>query len=671
LIFYAPDNAANLGTNLFGKLYPKGTTSAEGQTFTGDQHPLVRKVIRNGYIGWWTDNPAMGIYPPADYAGRVEAIIMPKYTVVGETEPIVYYSPSLNRLPFSVRALNKSFVPAERLMKGGDIFLQTYAADPTTGTVQFVVKNSNEDVYFQYRADSHFDPNPDGYLWYHVIPPEYTANVFVDDARDPAYAIAHMRVDYAVKWSLWANELKLGSMALEAAVGIIVDEATGGTVDLKFADLIMSSTDTLLQVMNAVESINHGAQPIVKINGITFDQAKVADLASHGLNADYFNDIRNGDIDSNTVTTFFSAVNQDDDLREVFKREILKTLAKNFGLDELYNRMSDPEGAAADDFDELKDKLLEELQDQEVLSKQQGEQIGAVADAAKTFMDMGEWTYNNIAASGEEYTLIYVVDPPDTLTTTIEPVYAANVFGGSSGTATGNGSGHITVSLLPDGRVNARGEYEADASETGIDLSKMNEMNVTIVGARNERGMAGCVTMVIVPYPEYALDAAIAFKNPNLQKAMITSRFEKLETINAVTDGDRIVLSGTGLLLATREDKSVSSSIRIRDGKVHASLERVGTYGTTNWTGATIALSFAPVINVPLERTTLDLNVPAGATVIADLAFTKSGDGYHLDQAPPAMNVEIQYNLLPYGAGALVIIAACIGGVYLWRRKRK
>lgn len=669
--FYAPDNAANLGTNLFGKLYPKGTTSAEGQTFTGDQHPLVRKVIRNGYIDWWTDNPAQGIYPPADYAGRVDAIIIPKYTVVGETRPIVYTSPSLNRQPFSVRALNKSFVPAERSMKGGDISLRTYAADPNTGTVQFVVENSNEDVYFQYRADSSFDQNPDGYLWYHVIPPEYTVNVFVDDARDPAYSIPHMRVDFAVKWSMWANELKLGTMALEAVVGIIVDEATGGTVDLEFADMIMSATNTLLQVMNAVESINHGAQPIVKINGITFDQTKVADLASHGLDADYFNNIRNGDIDTGTITTFISAVNADDDLREVFKREILKTLAKNFGLDELYDRMSDPEGAAAADFDELKDKLLEELEAQEVLTKTQAAQIGAVADAAKTFMDMGEWAYNNIEASGEEYTLIYVVDPPDTLSTTIEPVYASNVFGGSTGTATGNGTGHITVTLLPDGLVHAKGEYEADASEAGIDLSRMNEMDITIRGARNETGMAGCVTIVIVPDPDHALDAAIAFKNPSVQKALISSRFEKLENIDAITDGDRIILSGTGLLLAAKEDRSLDSSIHIREGKVHASLERTGAYGAVNWTQATIDFSFSPVINVPLSRTTLDLNVPDGATVKSDLPFAQSGKVWHLDQAPQTMHVEVVFSLLPYGAGALAVIAAGAGGAYLWHRKRK
>lgn len=34
------------------------------------------------------------------------------------------------------------------------------------------------------------------------------------------------------------------------------------------------------------------------------------------------------------------------------------------------------------------------------------------------------------------------------------------------------------------------------------------------------------------------------------------------------------------------------------------------------------------------------------------------------------MDGELRYNLLPYGAGALVIIAAGFGGIYLWRRKR-
>jgi hypothetical protein len=667
--YYAPEWWADSGTQLFGDLYPQGTTQVNSVAVSG-QNPLLRKFIRNGYKEEWSDFPAEGIYPPIDYAGDVITYIAPKYTVPGSGQTYWYFSPSINQIAVNMPSLEKSFVPAVRTLKSGDITVRAFGADPESGRVQLTLENSNEYVYFEYKADSHYDTSPEGYRWYHTVPPEYKFNVFVDDAKDPARTIPHLDVDFGVRWSVWANELKLGMIALEACVNIILQEATGGAVEVEFGDAVMSMTNTLLMVMNAAESIDAGVQPIVVINGVTFDQAKVATLASHGLDEAFFDDVRSGDIDAGMIATFVSAIKDDPDLKEVFVREILKVIASNLGMTGLYDRMNDPEAALAADFDSLKDELLAALVDDESLTSSQADQIGGVLDAASTFMDMGEWAYNNLVSTGAEQVSFAVVDPPGTPESSVTGS-TAPYFGGVTGEAAATGSGEVTLVLKEDGLVVLTGNYTVPTGAAGIDGSLIKEMTVEMSGVRGPEGMEGSTVMRIDPTAANTLDAVVAFNNPSLQQAMLGSCFERLDSVEASTEGGAVVLSGEGILRAAEADQSVESLITIRPDEVTATMSKTGTYAAVDEGIASLAIGFGPLFSVPMDRTALTVILPPGSKGFdSDLPFEQDGDVYRLGTLPDsvAFEAEMPPPLWPWLLAAAVIILAA-GAVWYWRKR--
>jgi len=655
--YYAPEFWDQSGTGLFGLLYPQGTTSVDGAPVSG-ANTYLRKYLYNGYKDWWFDEPELGFFPPDDYAGEVDAYIMPKYTPAGETAGYHYYGPSLNRIPFSVRALEKDFFPATFTLKGGDITVRTFAADPEDGTVQLTVRNANEDVYFEYRADSVYDPSPEGYAWYHVVPPEYTFNAFVDDARDPTKSVPQMDVDFGVRWSLWANELQLGMIGLEAAVNIILDEATGGAIQVEFGDTVMSATNTLLQVMNAAESIENGVQPIVVIDGVTFDQAKLDALAAEGLDDAYFDRVRSGDVDAGTITTFIGAVKSDPDLREVFGREVLKVIARNLGLTELYERLTDPEAAAEADFDELKQMLLDSLVSDESLTSAEADQIGQVADAALVFVDMGGWAFNNVAASGTEEVTISVVDPPGTLSTSFA-VKDTPYIGSLTGSGSAGGAGTMNVTVDPDGMVAIHGEYAVPTNVTGLDTSIFREMTLAIRGERQNGAMDGSATVTLVPDPSGALDAAIAFRNPAVRTAMLGQHFAELGSTTLTEENGEIVVTGEGVLRADQRDEAIGTEMRIGKDVTVCTVDKLGRYGEIVNGSVALDLRFGAIAGVSPANTTLAIVLPPGSTLSSALPFVQDGDTYRLDALPEDLSMSAAIPAYPpWALPAAAVIAA-------------
>jgi len=631
--YYYPGNEA-IGDTLFGMLYPNGTKYINGNLIP--YYNREKKLI-NGWIDWWDDRPNDGVYPPADYTGNVITFIQLRYST-GD-EPYGYFAPSINTIPINVKALEKTFIPSTYTTS--DIKLKVYSVDAKKGTVHMTMQNLNDYVYFEYRADGLYG-SQEGYKWYHVLPPEYKFNVFAQNAKDPSKSIPHLKAIVGAKWSLWANELKLGLMGAEAVVNIILDEVTGGAVEVEFADTVMGATNTMLQIMNAVESISNNVTPSVNIDGLTFNQTEIDNLADHGLNQTYFNRIKNGDIDSGMMITFIKAAASDDNLKKVFQREVLKAIAKNLGLEELYKRLNDPD-VLEDDFDNFKDALLEELVENKKLTKEQAEKIDKAVEVAKIFIDLGEWAYNNYNAEGMRDMVINVLDPPSNYTVEIEEK-ETNYFGGYYTTQADVGNGNVTIDFLNDSLVKITGVYHMNPENASVPLNKIRKMYVSLKGERKQNKMIGDAYMEIIPKPSEMLNAVSAFRNPSVPRLMISSHFVKIYNITTVTEGDRITVHAHGILRCQDNDVFINGTTIINESLVTVRIEKIGHYATEKNGTMALNVTFGPVIGISLNNT--QLNVLNATNLESDLPFKKVGNAYHLEHLPSKLTVKAEVKYL-------------------------
>ena len=625
--YYEPEYWDERNTYIFGDLYPEDTEGVSGTQ--------KMKYFYNGRLGWWPDDIDLGFYPPTEYTGDVYIYLQPSFTIqTDSSKPYGYYSCSINKQSINVEALEKTFTSTSYSLKDGDINVEVYSVDIEKNTTQLKVENNNEYVYFEYKLDSYYDNDPEGYKWYNTIPPSYKFNVFAE-ARDPSTSIPHMKAVFGVQWSVWANELKLGLMTLEAAINIILKEVTGGALEVEFADTLMGVTNTLLQIRNVYESYQQGVPPTIRINGITVD---LQELADQGLNRQYFTDITNGDIEASMITTLVDALWENDELKEVVGREILKVIANNLGLRELYDHMMD-EDTQEQAFDDLVEKLLEYLVDAETLTKAQSEAIGDVVDAAKIFMDLGEWAYNNAVAGGIEEITINIIDPPGEFTTEYE-IEKTNYFGGLYNSENTEGTGEVQLSLLGEKNVQINSDYTINREDLPINMDKIKEIKVSIDGQKQNNQMKGSVQIILIPKPAYALDAFIAFRNTVAQENMLKNHFEKLESTSATLQGDKIIINGSGILRSTDDDKSINNNLVINDDGLSTSIQKTGNYIQEKDGKKQLKIKFKPVAGVSLNNTQLSVKVEEGAEFNTDLPFNKKGDTYYLNSLPEEISAD-------------------------------
>lgn len=628
--YYEPDYWDERNTYIFGELYPEDTESVTGL--------LKMKYFYNGRMDWWPDDINAGLYPPLEYSGDVYIYLQPSFSIPTDTsKPYGYYSCSINKQTINVEALEKTFTPTSCSLKDGDINVEVYSVDIEKNTTQIKLTNNNEYVYFEYKLDSYYDDNPEGYKWYHTVPPEYKFNVFTE-ARDPSSTIPHMKAIFGVQWSVWANELKLGLMTLEAAVNIILQEVTGGALEVEFADTLMGVTNTLLQIRNVYESYQQGVPPTIRINGVTVD---LQELADQGLNRQYFTDITNGDIEASMITTLVDALWENDELKEVVGREILKVIANNLGLKGLYDLMMD-EDAQEQAFDDLLEKLLDYLADSETITKAQSDAIGNVVSAAKTFMDLGEWAYNNAVSIGAEEIIINIIDPPGEFTTEYE-IEKTNYFGGPYSSESTTGEGNIKIALSGENQVKIDGEYTISTENLPVNADKIKHMTINIEGQKTNNKMSGTVNIEIIPKPDHALDAFIAFRNPSAQKNLISTHFETLESISSIIEGDKIIITGSGILKTSEDDSSINNNLIIDENGLTTSIEKTGSYIAEKDGKNQLNLKFKPVNGIPLDDTALTITVEEGARFESDLPFEKQDNTYYLSELPE----EITANYIP------------------------
>ncbi len=597
-LYFEPQIWNESGYRIFGELYPQDSDQVpETSTPRGT---YLTKSIDAILSEWWLDNSYN--IPPVNYSGDVQASLLLTYNIPGDSRPYRYYARTINTDSFEVEALNKTFSPSQATLKEGDVKVKVRSVDIEEGSVQLRVENLNGDVFFEYRLDSYYDSSPEGYKWYHTIPPEYGFNAFCENALKPNVTIPQMTVEFGVKWSLWANELKLGMMALEAVVNIILAETTGGAVSVPFSDTVMAMTETLLQVMNAYESMEQGVPPVVTINGITIDGQ---DLADSGLDRQYFQDLGSGDVGPSTIDTFINAVWEIDGLKEAFGREVMKAMAGSMGMTGIYNKMMEPGPEAEQAFSDFSDDLLDYLEQEDKLTSTQAKQAGAVIEAAQTFIDMGKWTFNNIAASGYDETIINIIDPPGTFTTEFER-RDTNLFGGLYGSSQG-GSGSIDLNILDNDLVEISGDYRVPAEDLQIPLEGVKEMTTRLSGQRHGQVMEGNVSMVITPQPSHMLQAASALRKPGAGRQMVSGYFLGIDHLEVEPLGSTIEIWASGKLNANPDDVRTVAEISIKDGFLTSHVEKSGWYLDLVDGERKLDIEFAPRFGVALGNTELEL----------------------------------------------------------------
>jgi len=418
-------------------------------------------------------------------------------------------------------------------------------------------------------------------------------------------------------------------MTLESAINIILQEVTGGALEVEFADTLMGITNTLLQIRNVYESYQQDVPPTIKINGVTVD---LQELADQGLNRQYFTDITTGDIEASMITTLVDALWENDELKEVIGREILKVIANNLGLIGLYDLMMD-EDAQEQAFDDLLEKFLDYLVDSETITKAQSKAAGNVVSAAKTFMDLGEWAYNNAVSIGSEEIIINIIDPPGEFTTEYE-IEKTNYFGGPYSSESTTGEGEIKIALSGENQVKINGEYTMATENLPVNADKIKHMTINVEGQKTNNKMSGTVNIEIIPKPAHALDAFIAFRNPSAQKNLISTHFETLESLSSITEGEKIIITGSGILKTSEDDNSISNSLTLDENGIKTSIEQTGSYIAEKDGKNQLNLKFKPVNGIPLDDTSLAITVEEGAEFNSDLDFEKQGNTYYLSELP-------------------------------------
>jgi len=646
-----------IGYTLFGALYPNTTTEVNGQQISSNSHYL-RKKIFNGFIGWWPDDPSKNIYPPSDYTGDVIAFIQVRYNVLGEEDSYNYYTISVNRKKISVKALEKTFSRSTYTI-GNDVDVTIYAVDQDKGNVHFELKNNNENVFYQYRTDGYYDPNPDGYVWYHVLPPEYTFNAFAYKAREPNKAIPHMKAIVGIKWSIWANTLKVAMMYSEFAINLILEEVTGGAVEVEFSDQVMAMTKTLLQLMNAIESISNGAASVVKINGKTIDGNKVAELAAKGLNGEFFDKVKSGDINKDMLKKFVKTVINDETLREIFAREAIKVILRQYGLETVYARLEDPQ-LDDEEFKDLVDKALAELVEKKKLKKEEAEKISGAVDIILDVKDIGMWAVYNLDATHFEEKVFNIMDPPGNFTISAESRDIA-CFGSENYGMHADGRGNVSMVVKGNGLVEITGTYRADPKSTGMRFDLFKRVISEKHGKRVNGTMTGSIKLVMIPEPEHAMDAIIAFRDEEYAKTLISFAFDRLINFSVVNEGDRVVIYGYGTLIASRRDVEINSTTIANASAVVSVIKKLGYYVDKD---GKPAIEFKPVAGIPYNRTSLAIKLEENASFKPVQGLRKIGNTYYLDSLPeslyetPAGVSAINYKQIAFVILLLAVILA-------------
>jgi len=121
---------------------------------------------------------------------------------------------------------------------------------------------------------------------------------------------------------------------------------------------------------------------------------------------------------------------------------------------------------------------------------------------------------------------------------------------------------------------------------------------------------------------------------------LISSNFETLQTFSATTEGDKIIITGSGVLRTASDDTSINNNLKIDETGLQSSIQRTGSYIEEIDGKNQLNMKFKPVYGVALDDTSLSVKVEEGAQFESSLPFEKKGDVYYLSTLPDEMAVE-------------------------------
>ncbi|NJE76890.1 right-handed parallel beta-helix repeat-containing protein [Thermococcus sp. ES12] len=580
--------------------------------------PGEKRWVHGAWMPWWLDAPPRFI-PPVNFSGEYLSSMNVIYneTVNGQPRQGYYVTIPVNYVKTPVEALDKSFIPFTENV--GPVQVDVIGVNGNKTYLKLT--NTNDNVYYSYYAEGDYDMNPEGYVWYHVIPPGFEFKAIADHSKEPGTVIPHYRVTVGVEYSLLFNEIDLIAIGVEGGLGVY-------DIDVPARTIAMAIAKSMLKITNIVENIDFPdedknftwmAQNSPETNDlIAADDATYAAILdlntmarleqNYGMDRQFYEEVANfGDIplprELEVVKKYGKAILGDEDLQILFLETVLEII-DNDDLNEIYKEAQDaanpksPEEEMAEDFSETSKKIAkekaQELVVKEIKKKKSFQSLspekqkkalkdakGSIAAAVDTFITLGEWAFYNIYATLTQPlpVSIQVLDPPANYTVEAQRLDTAILLGGEGGSLDGWGN----VSLNFGETDIYRAEYIVPTPLTRVGSlfnGTLEEMSVEITGSRKGE-MRGSLRMEIKPDPRNASMVFALFRNGAFTEAFLGSYFTSIDSFDVRIRNDTIILSAEGRLVALPEDEEIHVTMSVGRLFTNATIERRGHYRGT------------------------------------------------------------------------------------------
>ncbi len=577
--------------------------------------PGEKRWVYGAWMPWWFDAPPRFI-PPVNFSGSYLNTVYVIYRPVENDQPYggYYTTFPINYKKTPVKALNKTFVPFTEMV--GPVQVDVLGINGNKTYLR--LKNTNDNVYYSYYAEGDYDMNPEGYVWYHTIPPGFEFKAIADHSREPGTVIPHYRVTVGVEYSLLFNELELIAIGAEGALKVY-------DIDVPLEAIVMGIVKASLKITNIVENLDFpddktieeysksSSSPQVN-NMLINDNTTVVPLTlddfarwekEYGMTKGYYYNLTHfSDIPMDAkiavLTKLAKAIATDDDLQILLLETVLEVV-DNDVANEIYKAVKTAQngGPSAQDevnagLDEIKKQVKKQLvkylkeqikkqksfqeldpKEQEKALKKSGKSIAAALD---TFEKMGEWAFYNIYAvlTQPNPMSIQVLDPPANYTVKAKKMDTAIVLGGEGGNLDGWGNVSLTFGN-PDVY---RAEYVVPTPVTKVGPlfnGTFESMRLEISGSGNGT-VNGSLRMEIRPDPRNASMVFALFRNERFASAFIAPYMAKIDSFSSEIENGTVVITATGELAALPEDREIEISMNIGRLFTNATIVRKGHY---------------------------------------------------------------------------------------------
>ncbi|ASJ09478.1 hypothetical protein A3L11_09645 [Thermococcus siculi] len=590
------------------------TLDVESANLTGLAPPGGLKWVYGAWMPWWHDDPPKWI-PPVNFSGDYMTSVAINYVPYENGQPSdwVYTTYSINYEKTPVKALNKTFVPFSESL--GPVQIDVLGINGNKTYMR--LRNTDENIYYSYYVEGAYDMDPEGYVWYHVIPPGFEFKAIADQSKEPGTVVPHYRVNAGVDYSLLFNELQLAAIATEGALKVY-------DIDVPVETIVMAIAKSGLKIGNIVGNIDFPddqtieeyskSSSAVHVNAmLSADNTTIVPLTlndfvrweeDYGMDQGYYYNLTHLseiplDAKVSVLTTLAKAIVTDDELQTVFIETVLEVV-DNDVLNEVYKNVQemkeppDPGDEVEENLnnmrDDINEMLVEYLQEeikkqksfQELDPKEQKKALKksgkSIAAAIETFEKMGEWAFYNIYAvmTKPSPMQIQVLDPPANYTVEAEKMDTVVLLGGE----TGNLDGWGNVSLTFGNPDVYRAEYIVPTPATRVGPlfnGTFESMRVEIDG-RREGQVLGEVRMEIRPDARNASMVFALFRNGAFARAFVGAYMVRIESLNVSIENNTVFLSAEGELASLPEDEEVHITLNVGKILTNATILREGHY---------------------------------------------------------------------------------------------